>query len=158
MTQIKRGTRSVCGFTLVELLAAVAIVGVLATLALPRYRAFIARSRSAEAKVNLATILSLERSYFYEYDAHAPAASYGPCGTSNCGTTNLKNELGFRTDDCTSLRYVYLGLGAGVFGANANSIGCEVYPGCGTTKEDIWDIYANGKLNHTKKVVEACKD
>lgn len=158
MSRTKRDTRSVCGFTLVELLAAVAIVGVLATIAMPRYRAFIARSRSAEAKVNLATILSLERSYFYEYDKHVtPTISYGPCGSPNCGSNNLKNELGFRTDSCTDLRYVYSDLGV-AFGAQANSSGCEVYPGCGTTKVDHWVINSAGKLNHQDNVIKECKD
>ena len=144
------------GFTLVELLAAVAIVGVLATLALPRYRAFIARSRAAEPKVNLGTILSLERSYFYEYDKPAPSISYGDCGKGQCAEANLKNELGFRAADCTKLRYVYARVG-GSDGAGASSNGCEVYPGC-TNKDDVWGIDDAGVLTHSTNIIEECTD
>ena len=56
------------GFTLVELLAALAIVGVIATLALPRYRAQVARARQAEATTSLGTIRDLQKTYYYEGD------------------------------------------------------------------------------------------
>ena len=140
------------GFTLVELLAAVAIIGVLATLALPRYRAFVARGRFADPKINLANILSLERSYFYEYNKEAPSVSYGPC-KGHCTSTTKKNELGFRTADCSSLRYVYSGVG-GATGASADSDGCEVYPNC--SENDQWSISSAGTLSHGKNVIEHC--
>lgn len=148
--------RNTLGFTLVELLAAVAVVGVLATVAIPKYRAYIARSRSAEAKVNLGTILSLERSYFYEYDDHAPDASYGNCEIDNCQDADKKNALGFRAANCQELRYRYTSMGGSDFGANANSTKCEIYPGCDTAERDLWNIDEAGALTHVENIIEKC--
>ena len=52
-----------CGFSLVELMAAVAVVSILVALALPRYRLFITSSRQAEAQSNLGIIASLQQTH-----------------------------------------------------------------------------------------------
>lgn len=56
--------RKQAGMTLIELLIAVAIVGILAAIAIPSYQTYIAQSKRAEAKgVLLATAQFLERYY-----------------------------------------------------------------------------------------------
>ena len=59
------------GFSLVELMAAVAVVAILVSLALPRYRAFIARARTSEAKTNLGIIYGLQQTYKAEFETYA---------------------------------------------------------------------------------------
>ena len=49
-------------------MAAAAIMGILVSLALPRYRLFMARSRMAEAKTNLGIIYGLQQSYKAEFE------------------------------------------------------------------------------------------
>ena len=56
------------GFSLVELMVVVAVIGILVSLALPRFRTFVARSRMAEATTNLGVIQSLQKSYMLEQE------------------------------------------------------------------------------------------
>jgi type IV pilus assembly protein PilA len=52
------------GFTLIELMIVVAIIGLLAALAIPNFIKFQARSRQSEAKTNLKSIFTAEKSYY----------------------------------------------------------------------------------------------
>ena len=51
------------GFTLVELMVVVAIIGVLASLAIPQYSKFTAKSRQSEAKISLGAMRTAIESY-----------------------------------------------------------------------------------------------
>ena len=63
--KIKRG-----GFTLLELMVVVIIIGVLASIAWPRYIFITEKSRTSEAKSILGQIRSAEIGYFTENDAY----------------------------------------------------------------------------------------
>ena len=52
------------GFTLIELMIVVAIVGLLASIAIPAYRDYLARSQAAEAQVILSSIKSPIKEYW----------------------------------------------------------------------------------------------
>jgi type IV pilus assembly protein PilA len=54
---------SQAGFTLVELMVVVAIIGVLATLAVPQYQRFTAKSRQSEVKISLGAARSALESF-----------------------------------------------------------------------------------------------
>ena len=68
---IERQTRSARGFTLIELMIAVAILSVLAAVALPAYRRSVFRARQSEAVIILGNLKVNQWSYFGSYDCFA---------------------------------------------------------------------------------------
>ncbi|MFA5410963.1 MAG: prepilin-type N-terminal cleavage/methylation domain-containing protein [Candidatus Omnitrophota bacterium] len=82
------------GFTLLELIIVIVVVGILATLGMQEYKWVLERGRSAEARANLSLLRRLQRSYFVENDKYATTSLFItdlglPAGTdSNCNTSN----------------------------------------------------------------------
>jgi type IV pilus assembly protein PilA len=58
------------GFTLIELMIVVAILGILAVTAIPNFVRFQLKARAGEGKLNLVAIRSAEASYFGEYGSY----------------------------------------------------------------------------------------
>lgn len=77
------------GFTLVELMVVVAMVGVLSAIAIPQYSKFVAKARQAEAKVGLAAAYTALQGFAAEngsYTICLRQAGYVPDGPdNNCG-------------------------------------------------------------------------
>jgi type IV pilus assembly protein PilE len=59
------------GFSLVELLIALAIAGILASIAIPGYGAFVTRSRRVEAQIALIEAMQQQERYFNQHNAYA---------------------------------------------------------------------------------------
>jgi type IV pilus assembly protein PilA len=66
------------GFTLIELMIVVAIIGILAAIAIPNFLKFQLRSKTGEAKTNLAALRTAEEGYFAEYGVFVPAPAAVP--------------------------------------------------------------------------------
>src|SRR2546425_12605122 len=56
------------GFTLIELMIVVAIIGILAAIAIPNFIKFQARSKQSEAKANLKAIFTAQKAFYQEKD------------------------------------------------------------------------------------------
>ena len=61
------------GFTLVELMIVVAIVGILAIIGYPSYNQFVQKGRRAEAKAALLSTMQLFERHFAQVNSYAPA-------------------------------------------------------------------------------------
>jgi len=62
------------GFTLIELMIVVAIIGILAAIAIPNFLRFQLKSMSSEGKVNIAAIRTAQESYNAEFGTYVQAA------------------------------------------------------------------------------------
>lgn len=95
------------GFSLVELMIVVAIIGLLAAVGVPQYQKFQARARQSEAKAALSALYSAEQSFFSEW---------------NCYASDLRN-IGFGVTG-QNLRYV-TGFNIPTAAPSANPLGCN---------------------------------
>ncbi len=107
--------RSRYGYTILELLIVVFMVGVLAAIAIPVFQRYQLRSKSAEAKTNLGAIRVLENSHYSENDAFVavapePAVIPGPT-PSDFDASGGFAPLGFRPEG-----RVYFSYGVAVSG------------------------------------------
>src|SRR6266699_2054556 len=90
------------GFTLIELMIVVAIIGILAAIAIPNFIKFQARSKQSEAKANMKAIFTAQKAFFQEKDRFS----------------SLTGEVGFEPE--RNNRYAYY-LGSGTMEDRANS-------------------------------------
>lgn len=71
------------GFTLVELMVVVAMVGVLSAIAIPQYEHYTAKARQVEAKIALSAIYIAETTFFAENNSYSSCLrqlGYAPDG------------------------------------------------------------------------------
>lgn len=136
MFVLAKGKKAEQGFSLVELMIVVAIIGVLAALAVPKFQSFQAKAKQSEAKSNLSHIYTLEQSYFGDQDKY----------------TIDKAELGFSTQGHTRYDYdITIGAGGATFVGTATATSNSVIAADCAFK-DKWSIDDKKAL----KLVDDC--
>ena len=85
------------GFTLVELMVVVAIIGLLSAVAIPNFQKYQARTKQAEAKLHLSAMYTAEASFYATYNMYH----------------NCLNFMGYDPTEETPSRYYVTGFNAG---------------------------------------------
>ena len=90
------------GFTLVELMIVVAIIGVLAAVAVPNYQKYQSKARQSEAKIALAAMFTAEKAYYSENSTYSLCLNqmgYTPDGVTAASNTASRRyyTVGFNT-------------------------------------------------------------
>jgi len=131
------------GFTLVELMIVVAIIGILAAIAIPNFLQFRLKAKTSEAKSNLGAIRSTEVAYFAEWNWYVGNQANTPLANRTGSATKVPwinstrfSLLGFAPEGSVFYSYALVGSAFAAGGA-----------GDGLTMNAVGDLDADSSLS-----------
>lgn len=156
-----RGLKNEAGFSLVELMVVVAIIGILASLAIPSVGKYMAKARQSEAKTQLSSLYTAEKAFYAEYTAyHSMFGAVGyspegklrymvgmPAGAGEAGPTNGYNNPPAAAPGNTLNTVAY----CGVTGTVVAGVGCTILNGANNASASTYALpaTATGINNNT---------
>jgi type IV pilus assembly protein PilE len=136
------------GFTLIELMIVVAIIGILAAIALPSYQDSVRKSRRADAEgVLLGLANAMERHFTVKSDGSGYCDAGGTGGANTCGSSGV-NDSGepsiYTVPTETATFYtVTISATASSYTLSAAPTGAQTNDKCGTLTLDHTGVKGN---------------
>jgi len=93
------------GFTLIELIVVIIIVGILASVGMTQYTKVVEKGRAAEARLILGSLRTAEIAENVENGAYTTVAGLGVAAPTSCATTHyFSYSCASATGTCTATR------------------------------------------------------
>ncbi|PIQ87845.1 MAG: hypothetical protein COV73_01975 [Candidatus Omnitrophica bacterium CG11_big_fil_rev_8_21_14_0_20_43_6] len=92
------------GFTLIELIIVIIIVGILATIGMTQYTKVVEKGRAAEARQILGSLRSAQNAYYLEYGLYTGTMANLGVGAGACDVDHFFGYTCAGTGTCTATR------------------------------------------------------
>lgn len=149
MKFLKRGQR---GFSLVELMVVVGIIGVLTAIALPRYQLFQAKAKQSEVKMNLSHIHMLQTTYHMDHSKYGSFAEIG--FTVQGGSDASNNTMGKYYDFTLPANFDSTATNADEGFVATGQAAADVLASCAGV--DTWTIDQDKTVTNTANGLSGC--
>ena len=133
------------GFTLIELMIVVALIGILSAIAIPGYKSYQARSRRTEAYLNLSAMVRTEDAYYAEHQAYVGMVGGSPPSVPGPPDGAFKRPW-TAGDDAAFANIGWMPEGSVYYDYALNVAGCTCKPGTCVTASAYGDVDGDGFL------------
>jgi type IV pilus assembly protein PilA len=148
------------GFTLIELMLVVAIISIMSAIAIPNLISYVAKSRQAEAQMNLGGVYTDEMAYFSGNDTYSD--SFNNIGFGLVGGSKYYDYTITAPGDWGPTSWIGLHGSPGAGPPEGTTINLNSLPGASVStftciatgnvdndpEYDVWSIDQNGSLNN----------
>lgn len=124
------------GFTLVELMVVVAIIGLLSAVAIPNFKKYQAKAKMSEAKLQLSAVYTAETAFFSDYNIYGQCLTYMGYDPS-LEIANRYYNVGFDTAATIELTAFNSAVNSGLNATDCPRVGSG-RSGSSTSNDSMW--------------------